>query len=155
MKARSNAVSIDCQDMSEEHADSTYRQQVNPYLKDSNAYGNIYFARYFEWQGICRETWFSEHIMPDMFELEGALVTKYAHNDYEEEVLPFQKLECYLNTRHVKQASFELVFRFYNRETGRLVSRGSQKVALLDAAEKKPKKFPPNILAKIRLYEIK
>lgn len=36
----------------------TFKHELTPFLKDSNAYGNIYFARYFEWQGICREMWF-------------------------------------------------------------------------------------------------
>ena len=132
----------------------TYEQEINPYLKDSNAYGNIYFARYFEWQGMCREMWFSECIFPNMFELEGAFVTKFAHNDYEMEVLPFQKVRCLLNTRHVKLASFELVFQFYNIETGLLVSKGSQKVAFMDAKGKKLIKLPMHILEKIRCYEI-
>ena len=35
---------------------------VDIYLKDSNAFMNTYFARYFEWQGVCRERWFHECI---------------------------------------------------------------------------------------------
>lgn len=133
---------------------TTYQQDINPYLKDSNAYGNIYFARYFEWQGMCRELWFSEHIFPNMFELNGAFVTKFAHNDYEMEVLPFQKIRCLLNTRHVKLASFELIFRFYNIETGLLASKGCQKVAFMNTEGKKLIKLPVDILEKIRCYEI-
>ncbi len=68
---------------------TTYQQDVNSYLKDSNADGNIYFARYFEWQGMCRELWLSAHIFPSMYNLKGAFVTKFAHNGYEVEVLPF------------------------------------------------------------------
>lgn len=132
----------------------TYQQEINPYLKDSNSYGNIYFSRYFEWQGMCREMWFCEHIFPNMFELKGAFVTKYAHNDYEMEVLPFQKIRCLLNTRHVKRASFELIFRFYNIETRLLVSKGSQKIAFMDANGKKLIKLPADILERVKLYEI-
>lgn len=132
----------------------TYEQEINPYLKDSNAYGNIYFARYFEWQGICREKWFAERIFANMFELEGAFVTKYAHNDYESEVFPFQKIICLLNTRHVKKASFEIVFKFYNADTRQLVSQGSQKVAFMNTRGKKLLQLPADILEKIKRYEI-
>ena len=31
----------------------TFRYSIDICLKDSNAYGNTYFARYFEWQGVC------------------------------------------------------------------------------------------------------
>ena len=138
----------------EEKRGITYEQEINPYLKDSNAYGNIYFARYFEWQGICREMWFCERIFSNMFELEGAFVTKFAHNDYEAEVFPFQKIKCLLNTRHVKKASFEIVFRFYSVETLQLVSQGCQKVAFMNAKGKTLLQLPADILEKIKSYEI-
>ncbi len=30
---------------------NTFKYELELYLKDSNAYGNIYFAKHFEWQG--------------------------------------------------------------------------------------------------------
>lgn len=129
-----------------------WQLEMTPYLKDSNAYGNIYFARYFEWQGLCREKWFSECICPNMFELEGSLVTKSAYNDYLASILPFQKVRCLLSTRNIKAASFELVFRFYDANSNQLLSKGGQKIALIEPESKKLVRFPKDLLDKVRYY---
>ena len=128
--------------------------ELTPYLKDSNAYGNIYFARYFEWQGMCREKWFSECICPNMFELKGSLVTRSAYNDYVAAIMPFQKVRCELSTRKIKPTSFELVFHFYDVETNKLLSRGGQKIAMVEAGGKKLLKFPEEIIDKVRYYNV-
>ncbi|MCW8955384.1 MAG: thioesterase family protein [Gammaproteobacteria bacterium] len=129
-----------------------WQLEMTPYLKDSNAYGNIYFARYFEWQGLCREKWFSECICPNMFELEGSLITKSAYNDYFASVVPFQKIRCLLSTRNIKSASFELVFRFYDSDSNQLLSKGGQKIALIGQKSKKLVRFPSDLLEKVRYY---
>lgn len=130
-----------------------WEHELTPYLKDSNAYGNIYFARYFEWQGMCREKWFSECICPNMFELKGALVTRSAYNDYVDAVMPFQTVRCELSTRRIKPTSFELVFHFYDAKTNKLLSRGGQRIAMVEPGGKKLLKFPEEILNKVRYYE--
>ena len=130
-----------------------WEHELTPYLKDSNAYGNIYFARYFEWQGMCREKWFSECICPNMFELKGSLVTRSAYNDYVATILPFQKVRCELSTRRIKSASFELVFRFYDAQSNKLLSKGGQKIAMVDPGSSKLLKFPKEIINKVRYYE--
>jgi enediyne core biosynthesis thioesterase len=56
----------------------TFKHSIDVYLKDSNATGNIYFARYFEWQGICREKWFFECISADMLQSLGVFINKEA-----------------------------------------------------------------------------
>lgn len=43
-------------------SEKTFHHVMDIYLKDSNAFMNTYFARYFEWQGVCRERWFHECI---------------------------------------------------------------------------------------------
>ncbi|KFX26324.1 hypothetical protein KR96_24485, partial [Ralstonia solanacearum] len=35
----------------------TFHYAFDIYLKDSSAFANTYFARYFEWQGVMRERW--------------------------------------------------------------------------------------------------
>jgi hypothetical protein len=72
----------------------TFTHSLTIYLKDSNAYGNTYFARYFEWQGICREKWFFECISRDMLQKEGVFITKHAEQDYLQETFPFQELRA-------------------------------------------------------------
>ncbi len=128
----------------------TFRHTLDIYLKDSNAYGNTYFARYFEWQGICRERWFQRHVAPDMLQTRGVLITKSAHLDYVQETLPFQQVECHLNTYDIKQCSFKLLFRFY--VDGKLVSRGYQQIVFTDLS-KKIARFPQEVLDGVRRYE--
>lgn len=128
----------------------TFRHTINIFLKDSNAYGNTYFSRYFEWQGICREQWFHQCICEDMLQSKGVLITKCAHQDYAQETFPFQKVECVLNTYNIKQCSFNLLFRFY--VGGKLVSRGYQQIVFADH-NKKIMRFPQSVIKGVREYE--
>lgn len=129
----------------------TFRHTIDIYLKDSNAYGNTYFARYFEWQGICRERWFQQCVAEDLLQKEGVLITKNAHLDYVRETFPFQKVECQLNTRDVKQCSYTFVFRFV--VGGAVVATGHQQIVFA-SHKKRIQRFPADVLDKIRLYEI-
>lgn len=83
-----------------------WQLKMTPYLKDANAYGNIYFARYFDWQ--------------------ASLVTK--------------------------SASFEIVFRFYGSVSNKLLSKGGQKIALIEQESRKLVKFPGDLPDKLRYY---
>ena len=131
--------------------EKTFLYEFDTYLKDSNAYTNIYFSRYFEWQGICRERWFHRDITRDMLQSEGVLITKRAHNDYFRETFPFQTIHCSLNTYLVKQCSFYIIFNFSVEDE--LVSKGYQQIVFADHS-KKIKKFPEFILKKVRQYEL-
>lgn len=128
----------------------TFRHSIDIYLKDSNAYTNTYFSRYFEWQGVCRERWFHEHISSDMLQKQGVFITKSAHQNYVRETFPFQKVDCQLHTFDVKQCSFYLLFQFF--VAGHLVSNGYQQIVFADH-NKKIIRLPEHILNKIRQYE--
>jgi len=127
----------------------TFRHTIDVYLKDSNATGNVYFARYFEWQGICREKWFFECIAADMLAPLGVFVTKEAHQQYVHETFAFQKIDCEVNTFAIKQCSMSLLFRFFVE--GRLVSTGHQVIVFADL-HKKIARLPAHVIEKIRLY---
>ncbi len=72
----------------------TFRHSIDVYLKDSNATGNVYFSRYFEWHGICREKWFFECISADMLAPLCVFVTKEAQQKYVHETFAFQRVDC-------------------------------------------------------------
>ncbi len=129
----------------------TFHHTIEIYLKDSNAYANTYFARYFEWQGVCRERWFFECISRDMLQSEGIFITKHAEQDYIRETFPFQKVECTLNTFSIKRCSFCLLFRFF--VGGELVSSGYQQIVFANH-DKRITPLPDSIIAKIRQYEM-
>jgi enediyne core biosynthesis thioesterase len=129
----------------------TFRHSIDIYLKDSNAYGNTYFARYFEWQGICRERWFHQCISADMLQTQGVFITKNARQDYVRETFSFQTVACEINTQDVKQCSFNLNFRFL--VDGSLVSTGSQQIVFA-SHEKRIQRLPEDVLEKVRKYEL-
>jgi len=127
----------------------TFRHNIDICLKDSNAYGNTYFSRYFEWQGVCREQWFHQCICGDMLQSKGVFITKFAHQEYEQETFPFQKVECLLNTYNIKQCSFNLLFRFY--VNGKQVSKGYQQIVFANH-NKKIIRLPQNVIEGIREF---
>lgn len=129
----------------------TFTHALTIYLKDSNAYGNTYFARYFEWQGICRERWFYECIAPDMLQAEGVFVTKHAQQDYVHETFPFQEVSCELNAYAVRKCSFWLEFRFFSGDL--LVSIGRQQIVFANHA-KHITALPERVISKIKRFEI-
>lgn len=129
----------------------TFSHALSIYLKDSNAYGNTYFARYFEWQGVCRERWFYECIAPDMLQKEGVFITKHAEQDYVHETFPFQEISCELNAYDIRKCSFWLEFRFYSN--GHLVSKGRQQIVFANHA-KVITALPAHVIAKIRQYDM-
>jgi enediyne core biosynthesis thioesterase len=136
----------------EKPAQSTFEHNIDIYLKESNAYGNTYFARYFEWQGICRERWFHRCIQADMLQHEGVFITKRAHQDYLQETFPFQTVRCEVNTWEVKSCSFYLIFRFLVDD--KVVSSGYQQIVFA-SHDKRIKRLPDHILEKVRAYELK
>lgn len=129
----------------------TFRHSIDIYLKESNAYGNTYFARYFEWQGICRERWLHQCIAQDLLQTQGVLMTKRANQEYLHETFPFQTIECELNTFEVKSCSLYLLFRFL--VDGKPVSHGYQQIVFA-SHDKKIKRLPEHILKKVRAYEM-
>lgn len=128
----------------------TFHHTIDIYLKDSNAYTNTYFSRYFEWQGICRERWFHQCISADMLQSQGVFITKCAHQEYVQETFPFQTVDCRLNAFDIKQCSFSLRFQFFVGQN--LVSTGYQQIVFANQA-KRIIRLPVEILDKIRRYE--
>jgi acyl-CoA thioesterase FadM len=129
----------------------TFRHAFEIYLKDSNAYTNTYFARYFEWQGVCRERWFHQCISPDMLQTQGVFITKRAHTEYLQETYPFQSVECELNALEVRQCSFYLMFRF--RVAGAPVATGYQQIVYA-RHDKRIQRLPADVLERIREFEV-
>ncbi len=129
----------------------TFHHNIDIYLKESNAYGNTYFARYFEWQGICRERWLHQFIAQDLLQTQGVLITKRAHQEYVQETFPFQTIQCELNTFDVKSCSLYLLFRFL--VDGKPVSHGYQQIVFA-SHDKRIQRLPEHILKKVRAYEM-
>jgi hypothetical protein len=82
----------------------TFHHVIDIYLKDSNAFMNTYFARYFEWQGVCRA------LVPRVHSQQSAGFRRHVRHEtcapgIRQETFPFQRVDCYLNTLQVRQCS--------------------------------------------------
>ena len=102
-------------------------------LKDVNMYGTVYFARYFEWQGVCRELYFTtvegwQGILKDI-----ALVTKYAWNDYKKQIHVFDQIVVKVQNRKIKKGSFEMMFTYINKRTNEIVSVGGETLVFMNS----------------------
>lgn len=104
------------------------------YLADTNAEGNVYFAKYLEWQGTAREEFFRRNVPEHMKILSSGirLITANAWMVYHSECRLFDEVKIEVKTSNLKGLSLELVFTFTNETTGKLSGRGGEKLAFAD-----------------------
>lgn len=91
------------------------------YLSDTNAFGNTYFAKYFEWQGMAREAFLARHLVPDVSVLMKSgikLITAEASHCYKHETVVYDRVRVEVRAGHPKHATVELLFTFVNSRTG-------------------------------------
>ena len=110
-----------------------FNYELTVTLKDINMYGTVYFARYFEWQGVCRELYFTtvegwQGILKDI-----ALVTKYAWNDYKKQIHVFDQIVVKVQNRKIKKGSFEMMFTYINKRTNEIVSVGGETLVFMNS----------------------
>lgn len=95
-------------------------------LKDINMYGTVYFCRYFEWQGVCRELYFTT-VKDYQKILDGiVLVTKYAWSEYKKPIRAFDQIIVKIQNRNIKKSSFEMIFTYINKKTNEIVGIGGE-----------------------------
>ena len=102
------------------------------YLSDTNAFGNTYFAKYFEWQGMAREAFLAKHLVPDATVLMTSgvkLITAEASHVYKNETLVYDHVLIEVRAGAPKHASVELLFTFKNEKSGKLIGKGRQVIA--------------------------
>ena len=104
------------------------------FLTDTNAEGNSYFARYFEWQGMAREDYF-RHAVPDHMEIMKSgtkLITVHSWIKFEHETYLFDEVLIKVQTVSLKKMSMELGFTYVNKQTEETIAIGGQKLAFAD-----------------------
>jgi enediyne biosynthesis thioesterase len=107
-----------------------YRHRVS--FADTNVVGNVYFTRYLEWQGRCRELFLAEHardVARDVASGRVLLVTVACAMDYFEECFAFDDLDIEMTLTEVTGS--RIVMRFDYRRDDIVVARGSQTVACM------------------------
>jgi acyl-CoA thioesterase FadM len=103
-------------------------------IGDTDLMQAVYFAHFFKLQGVVRELWVLNAVANSKRHLaEGlVLITKSASCEYFRNLHLFDRVVCKMQIRNLRQASSELVFRFYHGTTGELHAEGVQKVAFMD-----------------------
>ena len=108
------------------------------YLTDTNLYGNAYFARYFDWQGMAREEFFRQVIGDnDAFFRSGIkFITLEASVKYHHEVTLFDNVILKVRPDNIKITTFDLIFTYLNKKTDQLIAVGRQKIGFADSTGK-------------------
>jgi len=112
----------------------TFVFEKTVYLCDTNAEGNVYFARYFDWQGMAREEFVKVNV-PSLFSILQSgvkLITVEAHAEYKNESLLYDKILIGITIRNLKKASLDLIFTYRNKENNKLIATGWEKLAFAD-----------------------
>jgi enediyne core biosynthesis thioesterase len=107
-----------------------YRHQVS--FADTNVVGNVYFSRYLDWQGRCRELFLAENAPEVARDVAGGrllLVTVTCAMDYFEECFAFDDVVIEMTPGEI--AGNRIGMRFDYRRDGVVVARGSQTVACM------------------------
>lgn len=136
--------------------------KFNYTLKDATPYGNAYFARAFDIQGVVREEWLKQNNLLNSLK-EYQLITKQAHNEYIKECLPFANYEAELIVKKIDRASFIFDIEIRDKETGEIHSKGWQKICFAKNGKRKlvaiPEEFKKalinNLMIKKYIKELK
>jgi YbgC/YbaW family acyl-CoA thioester hydrolase len=104
------------------------------YLSDINIQGGVYFARFFDWQGMAREEFFrvAVPIQEAFFSAGYQLLTVEAAIEYKSPARLYDEIEIAISIGWLKRASAELRFTFDHRETGERLALGRQVIACAD-----------------------
>jgi acyl-CoA thioesterase FadM len=109
------------------------------YLTDTNLFGNTYFARYFDWQGMAREAFFKEIIgnaYAVLMQAHIKFVTIEASIKYHRETTLFDEVLIKVKADNIKAVTADLVFTYFNKNKNELIAEGWQKIGFVDAGGK-------------------
>jgi len=100
------------------------------YLTDTNAFGNTYFAKYFEWQGMAREEFFKQIAggYSEMLTSGVKYITISASVNFKKESFLFNKIGITVEPKRISLTTVELLFTFTNEETNEVLAIGKQKI---------------------------
>jgi enediyne biosynthesis thioesterase len=97
---------------------------------DTNIAGSVYFARYFHWQGECRERLLAEFYpeFPRDLRQGFSLITEFAHLDFFHEATLFDTVTVRLTVSSLSRSRIEFAFEFVREPDRQLLARGAQAV---------------------------
>jgi|SRR5579884_833751 len=138
MTAHLKTIPSEKQNLKKEVHKKKFIFQKRVYLSDTNAQGNVYFARIFEWQGEAREEYLRVAVPnhEHLFTAGLRLLTVEAAAEYKGEARLYDDIEIEITVPWIKRASFQLNFNIVNAKTGQLLATGKQLITCSDAEGK-------------------
>jgi len=107
------------------------------FLKDTNAEGNVYFARYFEWQGMAREAFFRKLLPGPAIKvfMNGTLrlITVEASIQLVHELRLYDEVDIRVRPLNVRHTSVDLEFSYAKNPDGETIAVGKQTIAFSDS----------------------
>lgn len=139
-----------------DHHSSTakcFEQRFTVTFQDTSAAGNVYFATYFRWQGLCRELLLAllHPRAPEDLQRGSGFATRYAHMDFVNEVLLFQPVLVRMTANKLTRIQVDFGFDFFRDSDDCLIARGSQGV-VWTGPDHRPSRMPPELHTGIANY---
>jgi enediyne biosynthesis thioesterase len=110
-----------------------YRHVIG--LLETNLVGNVYFAHYLAWQGVCREMFLREHAADVLDDLRGSLrlITLQCNCRYFAELDGFEEVEIRMRLKNVHQNRIKIEFEYFVNRSGQMIlaARGEQEIACM------------------------
>jgi len=108
------------------------------YLGNTNMFGNVYFARYFDWQGEAREALFNKTVPESLSLFKSGIkfVTIEASIKYNKETTIFDEILIKVRAENFKTTTLDLIFKYINKKSGDVVAMGKQKLGFVDSNNK-------------------
>ena len=97
---------------------------------DTNSVGNVYFARFFQWMGSCREVITAEHYPELVTDIKRGFgfATEFAHIDYAKECFLFDKILIKMKVTDLSRTRIEFTFDFVDENKNSTIASGKQAV---------------------------
>lgn len=135
--------------MDQQGLDRYFEQRFVVTFQDTNVAGNVYFATYFRWQGVCREL-FLASLYPEAREhlrMGSGFATKCAHMDFAHEAFLFETIVVRMREHKLSRIQIEFHFEFIKEQGLTVAARGSQSV-VWTTSDHSPGRMPQE------LYEV-
>ena len=128
-----------------------YRHLVT--FDDTNSVGNVYFAKFFQWMGSCREVITAEHYPELVTDIKRGFgfATEFAHIDYAQECFLFDKILIKMKVTDLSRTRIEFSFDFVNEKTNATIATGKQAVVWVNP-QHRPSIMPDKLYDSIVEY---
>jgi len=128
-----------------------YRHLVT--FGDTNTAGSVYFARYFAWQGECREKLLAQFYPEFSHDLKQGfgMTTEFAHQDFFSEAVLFDQVLVRMSVLALTRSRLDFEFEFIRESDAKLLGRGRQTVIWTNP-ERHPSLMPDKLFEAARAY---